>query len=321
MTDRHYDPVAGHDPAGGRASWQIHVAGPAPFPGSVLVAERVKTHDGPELVRRSLPQTSHPAERAHAETLLDNEIRALTRLHARYRTPVPELPAIVGYDFDSATPFVLIEAPKGRFVDGSRTLLIDERRRFLIGLFRALAQLAAVDLVHGSVGLSSLCWDGGTAQLVNLEQAVRKGEPSPDGTPAHPGDDVRAAGRVVHELFTGKRIGRTDTPNLSGEPEELATLLRDVFAPNPGDRPTAVQMLARLNDREPLPPPVNVRSALQPGYDRFDALRPPHVEPAAARPLLPPAPPRRSLLRRFFLIAAGFVIVATATLVTLWVMQ
>ena len=87
---------------------------------------------------------------------------------------------------------------------------------------RALAQLAAVDLVHGSVELSSLCWDGGTAQLVNLEQAVRAGEPSRDGTPAHPGDDVRAAGRVVHELFTGKRIGPKDTPNLSGEPETVS---------------------------------------------------------------------------------------------------
>ena len=320
MTDRHYDPVDGRDPAGGPASWQIHVAGPAPFPGSVLVAERVKTHDGPELVRRSLPPVKHPTDRARAETLLDNEIRALTRLHARYRAPVPELPSIVGYDFDSAAPFVLIEPPKGRFLDGSRTLLIDERRRFLIGLFRALAQLAAVDLVHGSVELSSLCWDVGTAQLVNLEQAVRAGEPSRDGTPAHPGDDVRAAGRVVHELFTGKRIGPKDTPNLSGEPEELATLLRDVFAPNPGDRPTAVEMLARLNDREPLPSPVNVRSALQRGYDRFDALRPPHAKPAAAQPLLPSPTPRRPLLRRLFPLAVGFAIVAAATLVTLLVM-
>ena len=76
-------------------------------------------------------------------------------------------------------------------------LLIDERRRFLIGLFRALAQLAAVDLVHGSVGLSSLCWDGITTQLINLEHTVNTGEGSRsslsrNGGVAHPGDDVRA---------------------------------------------------------------------------------------------------------------------------------
>ncbi|HEX8865465.1 MAG TPA: hypothetical protein VF821_07375, partial [Lentzea sp.] len=230
---------------------------------------------------------------AAAEVLLDNEIRALTRLHTRYSRPLPELPRIVGYDFDSAEPFLLLEPPVGKCVDGGlRTLLIDERRRFMIGLFRALAQLDAVDLVHGSVGLSALCWDGATTQLVGLEHAVGTGEAprlSRTGAVAHPGHDVRAAGRVVYELFTGRSVAPGDTPDLASQPEVLASLLRGVFDQDPRLRPTAVQMLERLNDRDPLPRPVDVTSAMKPGYDRFDELRPPRV---AEKPVLAPTVPR-----------------------------
>ncbi|NKE63877.1 hypothetical protein FXN61_47135 [Lentzea sp. PSKA42] len=280
-----FEPLAGRDPAGREASWLI----------TALDSGRVKTHDGSTLVLRSLPPEGSPADLAVAEMLLDNEIRALTRLHTRYLEPLRELPRIVGYDFDSADPFLLLEPPIGKCVDGGlRTLLIDERRRFMIGLFRALAQLDAVGLVHGSVGLSSLCWDGATTQLVNLHHAVGTGEVarsglSRNGSVAHPGHDVRAAGRVVYELFTGKHVALGDTPDLASQPEVLASLLRGVFDQDPRQRPTASQMLERLNDRDPLPRPVDVTSAMKRGYDRFDELRPPKP---AEKPVLQPTAPR-----------------------------
>jgi hypothetical protein len=278
-----FEKLTGRDPAGREATWLVQA----------LDADRVKTDDGTTLVLRTLPAEANPVELARAEVLLDNEIRALTRLHTRYLRPLPELPQIVGYDFDSAEPFLLLQPPIGKCVDGGlRTLLIDERRRFMIGLFRALAQLDAVDLVHGSVGLSSLCWDGATTQLVDLQHAVGTGEAprlSRTGSVAHPGHDVRAAGRVVYELFTGKHVALGDTPDLASQPEVLASLLRGVFEPDPQHRPTALEMLERLNDRDPLPRPVDVTSAMQPGYDRFDELRPPKL---AARPVLQPTVPR-----------------------------
>ncbi|MDT7786170.1 MAG: hypothetical protein QOF58_4589 [Pseudonocardiales bacterium] len=303
-----HETLAGRDPSGREASWLIQP----------LDADRVKTADGTTLVLKSLPAEANPVELATAEMLLDNEIRALTRLHTRYLRPLPELPTIVGYDFDSAEPFLLLEPPVGKCVDGGlRTLLIDERRRFMIGLFRALAQLDAVDLVHGSVGLSSLCWDGATTQLTNLEHAVGTGEASRlsrNGSVAHPGHDVRAAGRVVYELFTGKSVAVGDTPDLASQPEVLASLLRGVFDPDPLSRPTAVQMLERLNDRDPLPRPVDVTSAMKPGYDRFDELRPPKavekpvLQPTVSRPA--PVSPKPQQIPLVPLAVVVFLVVA-----------
>lgn len=306
-----FEKLTGRDPAGRAVTWLVQA----------LDADRVKTDDGTTLVLRTLPAEANPVELARAEVLLDNEIRALTRLHTRYLRPLPELPRIVGYDFDSAEPFLLLEPPIGKCVDGGlRTLLIDERRRFMIGLFRALAQLAAVDLVHGSLGLSSLCWDGATTQLVDLQHAVGTGEAprlSRNGSVAHPGHDVRAAGRVVYELFTGKHVALGDTPDLASQPEVLASLLRGVFEPDPQHRPTAFEMLERLNDRDPLPRPVDVTSAMQPGYDRFDELRPPKLldrpvlQPTVARPASQPKPqqiPLAPLAIVVFLVAAAIAI-------------
>lgn len=307
-----FDALTGRNPAGRAASWLVEP----------LDADRVRTADGTTLVLRSLPTQGSPVDLALAEVLLDNEIRALTRLHTRYAGPLPELPHIVGYDFDSATPFLLLEPPTGKCVDGGlRTLLIDERRRFMIGLFRALAQLHAVDLVHGSVGLSSLCWDGATTQLVNLEHAAGIGEAarsglSRNGSAVHPGHDVRAAGRVVFELFTGKPVALGDTPDLAAQPEVLASLLRGVFEPDPRHRPTAPQLLERLNDKDPLPRPVNVTAAMKPGYDRFDELRPPKpverpvLQPTVARPA-PRQLPKRDQLPLATLAVVVFLVVAT----------
>jgi hypothetical protein len=321
-----FDTLSGRDPAGQDTSWLVREVEQLRAPDSSLLAVTVKTHDGTPLLRKSLPSTN-PIDRSRAEMLLDNEIRALTRLHARYPRALPELPALVGYDFDSADPFVLLEPYRGRSVDGGlHTLLIDERRRFMIGLFRALAQLAAVDLVHGSVGPASLCWDGETTQLVNLEHAVSTGEPSRsslsrNGSLAHPGHDVRAAGRVVHELFTGKRVGLGDVPDLTKGPEVLATLLRDVFAPDPERRPTAVEVLERLNDREPLPAPSDVDGVMSAGYARFDAVRPAAGAPQVTR-MRPPSPPARPARRRapLPLVPLGvLVLLVTAAAVVLLV--
>ncbi len=320
-----FDTLTGRDPAGRPASWLVRVMEPEPAGDSALATHRVKTHDGTTLLRRTLPHTSNPLDTALAELLLDNEIRALVRLHARYPKALPELPRIVGYDFDSAAPFVLLEPHVGKSLDGGpRTLLIDERRRFMVGVFRALAQLAAIDLVHGSVGRTSLCWDGATTQLTNLEHAVNAGEAarsglSRNGSVAHPGDDVRAAGRVVYELFTGKRVELGAAPELTTQPDQLATLLRGVFTAQPGDRPTALEMLDRLNDRDPLPRPTNTKALMRAGYERFDVLRPVKVVPALEVPSVPARPvmPRPNPKKIPFIPLAVLAILAIVVVVIL----
>ncbi|MGW6445238.1 hypothetical protein [Lentzea sp. NPDC055074] len=325
-----YDTLTGRGPDGKPMTWQVRVVDSSSVPDSALATDKVKTHEGEVLLCRYLPETDDVLGLQRVETLLDNEIRALTRLRTRYGTPVPELPALVGYDFDSAEPFLLLELYRGRRLDnGLSDLMSTERDQFTVGLFRALAQLAAVGLVHGSVGPASLYWDRDTTQLTHLEHSVAHGEAyrsSPPGSEstAHPGDDVQAAGRVVFELYTSRRLGPGEVPDLASQSEYLARLLSGVFAPQPADRPTAEEMLNRLGDRAPLPRPVNVLSLMRTGYERFDLLRPPKTTaPPRAMAAPAPAPVSRPSRRKEIPLAplAVLLFLVLATAAVLWVIR
>ncbi|MEV0678898.1 hypothetical protein AB0I60_20510 [Actinosynnema sp. NPDC050436] len=338
MAERPWDedhlPLVGKDVDNRPTTWLVRVVRELPHPDSALVTEVVRTHDGTELVRRSLP-----VERGAAvERLLDNEIRALNRVGRRYpggRHP-GELPRLVGFDFDSAEPFALLSRYPGPTVgDTLRTLLTDERRKFTVSLFRALAQLAAVDLVHGAVGLSSMCWDGAVVRLIGFEHALLAGERvRPGVTPAHLGDDVLAAGLVVHRLMTGRAPARRDAPpDLTGAPDAITSLLRGVFDQDPGRRPAARDLLERLGAGGDLPEPLDPDTALRAGRERFDRARPAKAvrvppppllrpDPAPPPPTRGPVPPvRRPAPRRgtWPLLPVGLVVVLLAATVVLLV--
>jgi hypothetical protein len=289
----HYEPVDGRDAAGAEVRWHMKVLQELPAsPNSPLTAQLVELENSTRLLRKGLPGDPQPANAKElAERLLDNEIRALTRLSARY--PGADYPAelarLIGFNFDAVSPFVLVRQFVGPYADERlRTLLTDRRRMFMVCLFRALAQLAAVDLVHGAVGLPSLCWDGTNAQLVNFEHTVATGEFSrsgvrttgsgevrhrPQRTPAHPGDDIREAGLVIYQVITGRTPQPGHVPDLAEQSEALRILLEGVFAADPSSRPTARTMLNRLSADNGLPTPIDVEASLRAGRQQFDRIR------------------------------------------------
>jgi hypothetical protein len=286
--------VNGRDPFGRKATWHLQKINDYRNPESPLPMHVVQLGDETKLLRKTLPtgQIGHDA-RERAEQRLDNEIRALVRLATRYpdeRYPA-ELPGLAGYDFDSAEPFVLIRPYLGPTVASeSRVLLTDERRNFIISLFRALAHLAAVDFVHGAITVSNVCWDGHIAQVINFEHAVRSGEaqrtkiplaggrtgatPSEHAQTAHPGDDVLAAALAVHQLITGRPLRHDQVfPDLSDFPATLAGPLRDVFRPDRNDRPTAAEVVEGYGAGNGGVVPLDVDGPMNRGRERFDRYR------------------------------------------------
>ena len=291
MIDTDFRYLRGQDAQGKRRTWRVRV-GAEVEAGSVLGTAEATPPDGSgPYVLRTLP----PVEVVRpdvSQTWLDNEIRAVRRLSTRYRADraPAELPRVVGFEFDSGEPFALLASyPAANTGNGVSRLLDAQRTTFTTSLLRALAHLAAVDLVHGGVRLSSVRLTGATVRLVNFEHAVLTGEESPSGAgPAHPGDDVAAAGRLLHEVYTGTPVADDELPDHAEVPW-LRTLLAGVFTEEPRDRPTALDLLRRLNSAAPAPFD-DPDAALRRGRSRFDAvraakhqvLRPPPVPPVPA---------------------------------------
>lgn len=279
----------GRDDAGRETEWWWRDQCELVLPGSRLSTWKVENRDGRQLICRRLPATGGDSA-GLAEKLLDNEIRAMSRLVTRYGRGgyPPELPRLIGYNFDTIEPYVLCVPFRGNCADkGVRNLLSDQRMAFTVGLLRALAQLAAVELVHGAVGLSTTWWDGSRVQLVNFECSAATGElrrladhsawASPDqirgAGRAHPGDDVFSAGLVIYELFTGTRLTGGHPPQVTGSGPLLSELLAGVFRPEVQRRPAAAELLRRLSMDGNLLVPMDVDASLHAGRAQFDKAR------------------------------------------------
>jgi hypothetical protein len=235
---------------------------PVDMPGGLLPTRLVTRQDGMELLQKWVPEDLGRL-RPEAYDRLDAEIRACAALGQRYGGPryPDELPVLVGYNVDVAEPFVLLKPYRGDPVPERRMEYDTELRYFAAGLLRALQHTAEAGVVHGAISQSTVRWNGTTVQLVDFERAQglgdrrRSGGSSPErsqeqvdgvGT-VEPRDDVWAAGLLIWNLSLGP-----DTDGVAAT-EKVKTLLGGVFAPTAAERPSAKDLLLRL-DRNQLDP-------------------------------------------------------------------
>ena len=231
-------------------------------------------------------------------TLLDNEIRAGARLGQVYTEEYPpEIARLVAYNVDVEEPFALLRDYSGEpVVSAVKGFDEDQRRQFDLSLLRAVQLVGAAGVVHGAVNLNAIRWDGRRVQLVDFEWAERAGEPRRHGGPrprtpeqlAGTGlvdvrDDVWAAGRVVRRNHLGASAD-SSWPDRSRDPERLRSLLSPVFDNPAEQRPHAVELLAKLRVRSPLPHREDPEEAFRAGRKEFDeaGLRKRGPQPAGA---------------------------------------
>jgi serine/threonine protein kinase len=249
-----------------------------------LAARRVRLPDGTELCQLRVAGTARKA----GYERLDNEILAGLRLREATEAVgyPPEVRRLHGYEATSAAPFALLEPYRGEpLTEVGQQLLETEQHQFQVSLLTGLCWLAAAGVAHRGIGPSTVFWDGRQAQITDFSTSTIIGAPREAiGTPpwAAPEqrsgkvygrvgaqDDIWAAGRLIFYVRTLEEL--TDRRQLTDWPA-LETLLDGVFGP-PEARPTARDLLSRLNEDCPVPRGLDSRSRLEEGRKRFYALR------------------------------------------------
>jgi hypothetical protein len=246
-------------------------------------------------VRLSAKDAANPAARA----LLDTEAGTAVQLNqvlgdTEYAALFPRL---IGYDLDTAEPFLLYAPPRGTAVSRIHVMGAADQEVFTRDLMLALCLLEGQGLVPRGISPATVLWDGARVQLWGLESVTRIGRPrrpwgrSPFCPPeqrageglADPRDAVWSAAQVLYRLATG-RPGPADRPPADlGEHRKLDQTLRDAFAARAADRPAPAQVLdlvapgAARRVRLAVPP-----DETRPHHEAFeDALRLKRQAPAA----------------------------------------
>ncbi|WP_433227123.1 hypothetical protein [Actinomadura formosensis] len=243
-------------------------------------------------VRRVHPVDRGPGGLAAGYRQLDGEILAGLRL-ARLcdGRPYPRcVSRLVGYDADAAEPFALLEPLRGAEAGSfAGTLPTEQRRRFQVGLLRAVRLLNTAGIAHRAIGPGTVRWDGDDVQITDFSQAAPIGAPrtvagalpwqAPEQRPETPpgwdrgvigpNDDIWAAGLLIFYVLTGEELD--DRARLAGRPE-LETLLAGVIDP-PERRPGAQALLRRLGEADPPPRPLAPDPAFARGRAEFFAQR------------------------------------------------
>ncbi|MEU5693223.1 hypothetical protein [Actinosynnema sp. NPDC020468] len=289
-------------------------------PGSALDQQLVRVK-GQVYVRKYVSRASG-GRNPHLYDLLENEVRAGTRLGQVFRDAYPrQLASLVAYNTDLEEPFVLLREYFGEPAAGPATRFeTADRLRFQHELLRALQLVSIAGLVHGAVGMETVRWHEGRLQLVDFEWAQRVGEPRRPGRRSiarspeqqHGGglvdgrDDVWGAGVLIRELHLG-RLG------VNGHRGQDPTLLRDLLNPvfdRPVEhRPTAADLLVRLHGDATPPPFADPDAPLAAGRELFEQVA--RRKTGAAPP--PPAGKPRSWLRTLFTLMALAVVALRGT--------
>jgi hypothetical protein len=259
--------------------------GPDVVPAPALLAARpVELADGTELYQVRVADT---AQRTGYDRL-DNEILAglwLREATAAVGYP-PGVSRLYGYEATSANPFALLEPYRGEPLTGpAHHLTEDEQHQFQASLLTGLCWLAAAGIAHRGISPATVRWDGRQAQITDFSLAsvigaAREAIGSPPwaareqrqgNVHGHVSvrDDVWAAGKLIFEIHTQEELRERSQIN---DRPALQSLLAGVFE-RPEERPTARELLARLNEECPVPRSLFDHSALEEGRRRFYATR------------------------------------------------
>ncbi|MBW8739339.1 MAG: hypothetical protein JF621_20220 [Streptomyces turgidiscabies] len=222
-------------------------------------------------VRLSAADATEPAARA----LLDTEAGTALRLHRLVEGTenAPLFPRLIGYELDTAEPFLLYDPPRGATAAKTHVIAATDQRVLTRDLMLALCLLEGQGLVPRGISPATVLWDGASLQLWGLEAVTAIGSPrtpwgrAPYASPeqrrgegaADPRDAVWSAAQVLYRLVTG-RPGHPDRPPADlAEHRVLNETLREAFAPRASARPTPAQLLDLLPQgtarRTTLPPP------------------------------------------------------------------
>ncbi|MFJ9848963.1 hypothetical protein [Streptomyces sp. NPDC101150] len=209
-------------------------------------------------VRLTTADAANPAARA----LLDAEASTALQLHrvlddTEYAALFPR---IIGYELDTAEPFLLYAAPRGTAAVRTHVLSATDQPVFARDLMLALCLLDGQGLVLRGISPATVLWDGTSVQLWGLEGVARAGRPrsawgrAPYCPPEQrrgeglvdSRDMVWSAAQVLYQLATGRAGPNDRAPaDLAGH-RVLAETLRGAFAPLAADRPTPARLLDLL---------------------------------------------------------------------------
>ncbi|WP_328475428.1 hypothetical protein OHA21_19145 [Actinoplanes sp. NBC_00393] len=281
-------------------------------PASMLVQQIVTGPNDVPFLRKYVPAEAGRRD-PRLYDLLDNEIRMIAQLTRVLGGRAGEVPVLAGYNVDVEEPFVLLRPYAGQpAADGLRLLDQDGKRRFQVGVLRALHLIGAAGVVHGALSLDVLRWNGSIVQLVDFEWAQGAGEPRRAGTGprqsperlqgtgvADPRDDVWSAGVLIRELVLGRQALAAPADQ-SADPVRLRERLDGVFRPVE-QRPTAADLLRRMHVTAPDVRPVDVLAGFGDGYRMFETMcrRKGGAPPGAPAPKAEPVPGRRGWRRLF----------------------
>jgi serine/threonine protein kinase len=224
----------------------------------------------------------------------------------------------LGYNFSPGQPWILVTyrgRPLADLVPDRARWPLDHtlRTKLITDLLRALEILSVSSIVHGGISLDTLYWDGDTLQITDFSRAALAGT-YPDGRPAHPGDDIEAVGRVIYQVYTGhpppqdpaelrRQIGQVQDDWLRDlllrRNQVTARDVNYVFADDPNRRPTAAELLSRLDTRphgiqweQMVAADQQVRAEFQRLRGRQRQFREHRVRAAHRLPWIPSVPPR-----------------------------
>ena len=281
---------------------------------SGLRSSRIISATGRVAVKRSAVNGDAAA---YAE--LDREVHAGLRLVDRYGVQhgPTELAGLIGYNLDCREPFVIVSPVRGQPIGELGQLRPDAREAFQISLLRGLASLAAAGVVHGDLKPSTVYWDGSAVQIRDFGQAAVRTERSSGPAVDDAARDIWSAGELILRTATG-RSGLAGDSALAGRGEALRELLAGVFDEAPGRRPTAADLLDRLNTSVRLPPEDRTaKERFVAGQRVFDqTLQAKRPRGVVAAPVQPPAPNRaRVRLLMYCVVTVVTVVLGLVALV------
>jgi len=251
---------------------------------------------------------------SHFRARFQREVAAAQKVDGRYTA------LVVDHDADGPVPWLATAYVAGpslaEAVQSHGPLPAASVRALAAGLAEGLSAIHAAGLVHHDLKPSNVLLADDGPRVVDFglaraaEASVLTGTGMVIGSPGYlapeqvtgqhvgPPCDLFSLGAILTFAATGRPPfggGSTDAmlyrvlygqPELDGVPAEVLDLVRRCLAKNPGERPTAADLLAELSDTDPAKGWLSTSDTPNPGF----ALPDPQVTAATASGSATPAP-------------------------------